>query len=75
MEKQAFKDLISIREEFLPCQDEYPWRVVHGHTITQSGQVEIYHNRIAVDTGAYKGGALSCVVLESNDVRVLEAES
>jgi serine/threonine protein phosphatase 1 len=45
--------------------------VVHGHTPVES--VEVRQNRIAVDTGAVMGGALSCVVLEGDRLRFLTA--
>ena len=48
-------------------------RVVHGHTITKSMDIEVYPNRIAIDTGIYKGGPLSCVVLEGEGTRKLQA--
>jgi serine/threonine protein phosphatase 1 len=35
--------------------------VVHGHSI--SDQPEIRHNRIGIDTGAYRSGVLTCLVL------------
>ena len=44
-------------------------KVVHGHTIVPA--VEHHPNRIAVDTGAFRTGLLSCVVLEGDDMALL----
>lgn len=42
-------------------------KVVHGHTMTASGEVEILNNRIGVDTGAHHNGVLSCIALSNVD--------
>lgn len=60
---QTEDDLIWIREPFLNHPDPHPWCVVHGHSPVAA--VEHHGNRIAVDTGAGHGRALSAVVLEA----------
>ena len=72
LDKQRTKDVTFIREGFLDSDVIHEKRVVHGHTITQEYDIEIYPNRIAIDTGIYKGGPLSCVVLENDQVRKLQ---
>lgn len=65
------EDLIWIREPFLWSTADHGVRVVHGHTITSSGDVEILANRINVDTGAFLRGKLSAVILHEGRVEVL----
>jgi len=45
--------------------------IVHGHTITQ--EVESLPNRIGIDTGAFRSGRLSAVLLEDDQREFLEA--
>lgn len=72
--EQALSDFTFIRQPFLnwhlePFYSPFPYKVVHGHTI--SPQPENLPHRIGVDTGAYKGGGLSCAVLDGAEVRFL----
>ena len=69
LDQQDDRDLMWIRREFLGFTGHHPKMIVHGHTI--SGEVELHHNRIGVDTGAYASGKLSAVVLEGDDRRIL----
>lgn len=70
MMHQTTRDLICIRDKFLEVKKiDYPFRIIHGHTITPSRKVEIYKHRIAVDTGAFLTGKLSCVVMETKDFK------
>ncbi len=67
MSDQKTDTLLYARNKFLSVKDiDYPFKIIHGHTITQSKKVEIYNHRIAVDTGAYYTGRLSCVVIETD---------
>jgi serine/threonine protein phosphatase 1 len=68
---QSEEDLLWIREDFLLCEDDFGKIVVHGHTPTL--EPEIRSNRINIDTGAYATGRLTCLVLEGDAVRFLEA--
>ncbi len=72
LNKQRTHDLVFIREGFLDNNFPHEKRVVHGHTITKSKEIDIQPHRINVDTGLYEGGALSCVVLEGNTVQELQ---
>lgn len=70
LESQRREDCIWIREPFLSDTRNYGFKVVHGHTIVP--QVEHRRNRIAIDTGAYRTGVLSCLVLEGAEAALLE---
>lgn len=65
-------DLVWIREEFLDSDADHGFRVVHGHTPTGDGQVDIRANRINVDTGAFAGGTLSAVRIDAAGTAVLQ---
>lgn len=67
---QEADDLIWIREGFLDSRADFGFKVVHGHTIVPV--VEHHSNRIAIDTGAFRTGRLSCLVLEAEAVGLLE---
>ncbi len=63
-----------IRGEFLNASTSFGKIVVHGHTITASERVEIFPNRIAIDTGAFATNILSALhISPSGDVAVLQA--
>lgn len=64
-----------IRGEFLNFKDPLPRTVVHGHTPTISSGPEIHVNRIAVDTGAFHSGHLTCAVLEDDAAPVFLSTS
>jgi serine/threonine protein phosphatase 1 len=74
--EQHRQDLLWIRGGFLdwdgPLLPESPALVaVHGHTPTVTP--ELRANRIGVDTGAVRGGKLTCAVLEGDQVGFLQA--
>ncbi len=74
--QQRWSDLLWIREPFLswdgPLLPAEPHlAVVHGHTI--SPKPVLRTNRLGVDTGACRGGPLTCAVLEGRQVRFLAA--
>ena len=60
---QTDYDLRWIRAGFLDHVEQFDHIVVHGHTITNSLWPEIYQNRIALDTAAYRTGRLSAAVI------------
>ncbi|WP_417797935.1 metallophosphoesterase family protein [Terasakiella pusilla] len=70
LEKQKVQDLRWIRDSFVQYTKPFEKVIVHGHTIGQD--VLLLPNRIALDTGAYYSGKLSCVALEGNTVRILQ---
>ena len=58
--------MLWIRESFLAfVRWDHGAVIVHGHT-PRSGSRRVLPNRIAIDTGAILGGALTCVVLEDD---------
>ena len=72
--EQDAHTLMWIRGEFLNASASFGKIVVHGHTITASERVEIFPNRIAVDTGAFATNILSALhISPSGDVAVLQA--
>ena len=70
LDQQDPNDLIWIRETFLRSASDHGGVVVHGHSIFDD--VDINANRIGVDTGAWRTGCLSCVVLEDDDIRITQ---
>ena len=69
---QSGSDLRWIRSSFLNHEGEFGAMVVHGHTI--SDDVEIRHNRIGIDTGAYASGRLTALGLEGGERWFLATE-
>jgi len=70
LEDQSQADLRWIRAPFLDHADDFRFMVVHGHTITES--VDVRSNRIGIDTGAYRSGVLTALVLEGTERRFLQ---
>lgn len=70
LHKQAPEDLYSIRSEFTESEAWHGAVVVHGHSIVDT--VEMRHNRIGCDTGAYETGRLSCICLQDDFRAVLQ---
>lgn len=62
--KQDAEDLLWIRDVFLQSERMHGAVVVHGHSITDG--IDIRHNRIGIDTGAYRTGRLSAVILSEH---------
>ena len=76
LDQQAEDDMLWIREDFLEWNGtvlpEQPGlAIVHGHT--PEPQPTVAANRVGIDTGAVKGGPLTCAVLEARTVRFLFA--
>ncbi|HEV7253758.1 MAG TPA: metallophosphoesterase family protein [Mesorhizobium sp.] len=72
LEKQTPDDLVWIREDFLRWTGLHPKVVVHGHT--PSARPELRPNRVNVDTGAFKTGLLTALVLEGDEKSLLFAQ-
>jgi len=68
--EQTAADLRWIRHEFLDSEEDHGAVVVHGHTIRDN--VEIRHNRIGLDTGAYRSGVLSAIGLEGDQRWIIQ---
>lgn len=69
---QSQSDLRWIRQSFLDCEDDHGLVVVHGHTI--SGAVDERHNRIGIDTGAYRTGVLSALAVEGDKRWIIDTD-
>jgi serine/threonine protein phosphatase 1 len=69
LEAQTTDALLWIREPFLGSARWHGRMIVHGHTVVP--EPEFHPNRIAIDTGAYATGVLTCLVLEGADRRLL----
>jgi serine/threonine protein phosphatase 1 len=67
LEHQTENELLWIREPFLSAEVDYGKVVVHGHTIGERPVVR--RNRVGIDTGAYRSGRLTALVLEGTDLR------
>ncbi len=72
LEKQVLSDLRWIREDFLEDDRDHGVMVVHGHTIREN--VDEWPNRIGIDTGAYRSGVLTAIVLEGTERRYLRTD-
>ena len=68
--RQSQSDLRWIRRAFLDDERDHGFVVVHGHTI--SNGIDETINRIGIDTGAYRSGILTALVLEDDRRRVLQ---
>jgi serine/threonine protein phosphatase 1 len=71
LEQQSRNDMLWIREPFLSSRIDHGVIVVHGHTPKREPVVQ--PNRIAIDTGAVLGGALTCVILEADKLGFLSS--
>lgn len=71
LDQQRRSDYLWIRERFLQHKGPLPKVVVHGHTIFDD--VEDRGTRIGIDTGAFRTGVLTALVLEGTDRRVIQA--
>lgn len=71
--RQTSADMHWIREQFLEDDRDHGFVVVHGHTITE--EPEVKHNRIGIDTGAYRSGLLTALGLYGGDRWLLMEQS
>jgi serine/threonine protein phosphatase 1 len=71
LSEQKRSDLMWIREPFLSHQGPLEKVVVHGHTIFE--RVMDCGNRIGIDTGAFRSGVLTALVLEGDQRRIIQA--
>ncbi len=61
---QSGHDQMWIRGPFLQSARDHGAVVVHGHSVVR--EAEVRANRIGIDTGAYRTGVLTCLVLEGS---------
>jgi len=71
LDEQKRSDLRWIRDRFLNHEAPLPKVIVHGHTIFD--RVMDCGNRIGIDTGAFRSGVLTALVLEGDQRRVIQA--
>lgn len=71
LEEQRRSDLLWIRERFLRHSEAFSHVVIHGHTIFED--VDDTGFRIGIDTGAYRSGRLTALVLEGSERRIIQA--
>lgn len=69
LHRQEAQALLWIRQPFLSHDQPFGKMVVHGHTISKLPQVR--HNRIGLDTGAFRTDRLTCLRLYGTDQRFL----
>ena len=69
IEQQNVNDLIWIRDEFLDSTRNHERFIVHGHTPVP--HPDIKHNRINIDTGAWRTGTLTCIAIEGSTILFL----
>ncbi len=69
---QNEEDLLWIRDEFLDYTGRLPRRVVHGHTIIGNRPI-FSENRISADTGAFRSGFLTAIVLDGGEESFIQA--
>lgn len=73
LDDQKRTDLLWIRDRFLSHEGPLEKVVVHGHTIFD--QVMDCGNRIGIDTGAFRSGVLTALVLDGDQRRILQARA
>ena len=71
IEDQKSSDMRWIRDRFLKHREPLSHVVVHGHTIFED--VEHTDYRIGIDTGAFRTGNLTALVLENDERRLIRA--
>lgn len=71
MDDQSRSDLLWIRERFLRHVDPLSHVIVHGHTIFED--IEDRGHRIGIDTGAFRTGVLTALVLDGTQRRYIQA--
>ncbi|WP_181176930.1 metallophosphoesterase [Mesorhizobium sp. B2-6-4] len=64
---QAPKDLMMIRDRFLDHEGQLSHIIVHGHTPTSDSMPDSRPYRIAIDTGAYASGRLTCLAISADE--------
>lgn len=72
LKNQTLADLRWIREDFLEDKRDHGVMVVHGHTIQDD--IDEWPNRIGIDTGAYKSGVLTAIMLEGAERQYLKTQ-
>lgn len=71
IDDQKKSDLRWIRDRFLKHREPFSHVVVHGHTIFED--IEYTDYRIGIDTGAFRTGNLTALMLEGEERRLIQA--
>lgn len=71
IDEQKRRDMLWIRDRFLRHDGPLEKVVVHGHTIFDD--VTARASRIGIDTGAFRSGVLTALVLEGDLRRIIQA--
>ena len=71
LDEQKPSDLRWIRDRFLYHKEPFSHVIVHGHTIFEN--VDNRENRIGIDTGAFRTGRLTALVLEGSGRQLIQA--
>ncbi|OCK61876.1 metallophosphoesterase family protein [Bradyrhizobium sp. LMTR 3] len=69
IDHQDPNDLIWIRDAFLDSTLDHEQFIVHGHTPVP--HPDIRHNRINIDTAAWRTGTLTCIAIEGSAILFL----
>jgi serine/threonine protein phosphatase 1 len=69
LEQQREVDLLWARRRFIHDRRSFAKIIVHGHSPVE--QIDVRHNRINIDTGAYCTGNLACIRLDKAGLRSL----
>ena len=73
LDKQQASSQLWIRDEFIGHTKPFEKIIVHGHTCSEQAEFKI--NRIGIDTCAYASGKLTCLVLEHESQRIIQAST
>ena len=73
LDRQRLADLTGVRDEFLDCDDDFGFVVVHGHTPVE--RVDFRSNRINLDTGAYVSNRLSVLRIDDAGATLVAPEA
>jgi len=65
--EQDPRDLMLIREAFLDHEGAFSHVIVHGHTPTKHLLPEVKPSRLAIDTGAFASGRLTCLAVSEDE--------
>lgn len=65
------RDIEACRQAFIDSPDDFGAVIVYGHIILPA--VDMAKNRIGIDTGAYRTGVLSCLVLDGTSRQIIQA--
>ncbi|MBX7535524.1 metallophosphoesterase [Qipengyuania sp. GH1] len=71
LEEQKQSDLRWIRDRFLKHPEPFSHVVIHGHTIFE--EVEDTQHRVGIDTGAFRTGRLTALMLEEDRREIIQA--